>query len=174
MRLAALLLLALPLAGACTGQPWLPGDGASPPAAAGAPIFREISIAPHGTIALAAPFEQRATSARVLSVGMYLLVGDGTASYGGTDSLLVEVDRDDIVRALHFVYPAAFDFDASVAEYTATLGAPRDRTVVDSAGGRLERLAWSDARTRFTLSRWVRGGQPARTRSVLRSATDAH
>ena len=171
MRLTALLLPAI--VGACSGPPWLPGDGASrpaSPAASGAPIFREISVEPHGTVALATPFEQRATSARLVGMGTYLLVGDGTVSYGGTDSLLVEVDRDDLVKAMHFVYPAGFDFAASVAEYTAMLGAPRHRTVTDSAGGRLERLTWSDVRTQFTLTRFVRGGEPARVRSLLRGA----
>jgi hypothetical protein len=164
----AWFLVLLAFAGGCTGRSNPSAAGASTAAAAGGPIFREISVEPRGTIRLGTPFAQRATVARSVAPGTFVLVGDALMSYGGTDSLLVEVDPENRVRAMHFVYPARFDLAAAVAEYTAMLGAPRERVTVDSAGGRLERASWSDGRTEFILLRLARDGETRRVWSLLR------
>jgi hypothetical protein len=91
------------------------------------------------------------------------------ATFGGTDSILVEVTPDARVAALHFAYPAIHDFAASVAEYTASLGPPIIRAEKDSAGGRVEAVAWRDARTSFVLSQFRQPGRPVRVPSVLRN-----
>jgi hypothetical protein len=135
-------------------------------------LFREIDVQPHGMIRLGAPFTQQLTLGREVGPGRFMLVAQGM-SFGGTDSLLVEVDPEGKVLALRFVYPATYDFAHNVAEYTSALGDPVRRTVVDSAGGYLERVRWADAQTEFLLQQFRHGRLGVRTWSVLRDRAAA-
>lgn len=162
-RVTAITLVSL---AACTPAPSPP-----PGEAASQALFREISIQPFGTVSLSADFAQRHTNAAPLGSGLYVLNAP-RGSFGDTDSILVHVDGDNRVTALDFVYQAGKDFAAALAAYDGSLGAPASRTVIDSAGGQVERATWEDARTRFELARFSTAGRPSRvvSRMVDRTA----
>ena len=137
-------------------------DSATTPRA----IFREIDIRPFGKVTLGAPFAQRAPTAVAIGPGVFALVADD-GHFANTDSILVRVDGENRVRALVFIYQAGTEYDAGVTEYQGSLGIPASRTLVDSAGGKLDRAAWEDERTRFELTRFVAAGTPPRVASTL-------
>lgn len=130
-------------------------------------IFREIDVRPLQPIALGAPFDQRPGTAALIGPGVYVLLLEGRGGFGGTDSLLVRVGPDNRVTSLRFVYPASQDYTAMLREYEGSLGRPGETATKDSAGGRLERAAWEDARTRFEVTRFSAPGQAPKLTSVM-------
>lgn len=138
----------------------------TPGSSAATPIFREIDIRPYGVIALGKPFTQRVGIGKEVRPRLFVLDVPG-AQFADTDSILVELDGSDRVIALHFVYQAGKDYGASVNGYEESLGAPTARTSADSVGGKVDRVVWEDADTRFELSRFRHPSRQPRIASVL-------
>jgi hypothetical protein len=142
-------------------------DVARPPVAP-PPIFREVSIAPFGRLALGAPLAPTAAQlSHPTGAGEVALVSPG-GRFADTDSLLVRLDGDGHVAALRFVYVPGKDFAATVADYTTDFGAPATQSG-DPSGAGPARAAWNDRRTRFELLR--AGGPDRRVSSMLQDVT---
>jgi hypothetical protein len=119
------------------------------------PIFREIRVDPLPPIQLGAAFAAQRTSSR-LNDSTYRLQPDG---FGGTRQLLIHLDGNGIVRGMSFLYGAEETYEAKVAGYVESLGAPiAARTRGDSVWTR-----WEDGSTRFEVSRVTRGGAEMQT-----------
>ncbi|MEM7417485.1 MAG: hypothetical protein AAF389_18490 [Gemmatimonadota bacterium] len=118
-------------------------------------IFREIQIAPYGTISLGEPFVQADVLGRQLAEDVYLL----PPGFGGTLGIAVSLDADDRVAALIFEYAHDFDFSGAVEGYRADLGEPSVLSVGDArdSADTTACVVWEDAQTRFEMYR--RGDQ---------------
>ena len=113
-------------------------------------IFREISVDPLPPIRLGAPFAAQSASRR-LNDSTYQLQPDG---FGGTRQLLIHLDADGTVSGISFVYGDEETYEAKVADYVASLGAP----VAAGVQGDSIWTRWQDHSTRFEVSRVRRGG----------------
>ncbi len=149
------ILLLLILTGCVATQP-----SASP--AARPAIFREVRFDPYQPITLGEPLPPTAPPG--VRRGEFLVLAD--LSFGGADSIYVELRNDRRVIGLHFVYPDTTDYLAQVASYSENFGAPR-RVVADSAGGDIERAVWQDPTTVFLLSRFTGADGNERISSAL-------
>jgi hypothetical protein len=134
----------------------------------GPPIFRQVSFPPFSAITLGEPLPERAPPT--------VLIGPRRAAFahpfGDTDSIFVEWDdAGKRVRAVEFLYPATKSISRAIDDYEALLGLDNQRSVVDSAGQRLERWLWRDQATMFELSSLTVGEKRTRVWSILRDRT---
>ena len=108
-------------------------------------IFREINIAPYGTVALGSKFSQRDSLAAEVLPSLYLL-GPG---FGGTEGIFVKLKDDDTVAALLFIYGPDYDYAGSRSDYVEMLGPQRGSTTDEAA----QCDVWEDEATRFEMAR---------------------
>lgn len=103
-------------------------------------IFREIQIG-GGVIQLGKPLPDVVpvvTGDTIVPVPAQLI--------GGAEAIRAHLTPDGLVRMLWFDYSPRSNYSEMVAEYAATLGAPRKEPFRTG-----ERAVWEDARTRFEL-----------------------
>jgi hypothetical protein len=110
------------------------------------PIFREISVAPFGAIALGSSLAREDIARRLTDSTWVLRPG----VFGGAEAITVHVLKDGRVSALEFVYANGTSYLEAVREYSTFLGAPAGAGGMD---GGPEWIYWSDRRTRFELTR---------------------
>ena len=114
-------------------------------------IFREISIAPHGTIALGEPFQQAGEIGRRLQSNVYLL----PPGFGGTKGIVVVLGPEGRVIALLFEYTGTETYDEMVSGYRTMLGSSEERITTSSPSGTGAPsgvcTSWNDGRTLFEV-----------------------
>ena len=133
-------------------------------AQAARPIFREISIAPLGSVALGQLFAQHSLIGAPVEPGLYQL----PAGFGDTKAILIRVDSTNVVQAMYFVYVDGKSFDSAVESYAADLGVPLGTEEMDSAGAHIRRAMWQDSLTYFELTRRQHPDSFAQVISLLR------
>jgi hypothetical protein len=116
------------------------------------PVHRDIDLAPYGKIVLGEPFTADSIATRHPE-GFYALRPGTFAGAEAVDVIVV----DDLVAAIRFTYaPVAADYETYVANATEALGPPLRGTREVDGGGRMDCVAWRDARTvlEICLTTW--------------------
>lgn len=111
-----------------------------------APLFRHITLAPHGTITLGTMLDRPDITVQLSDSSWTLKAG----VFGGAEAIVVYVLPDRRVYALEFLYAPETSYERLVSIYRKRLGAP------SGAGGRgdgPDLTTWQDSTTRFAVSR---------------------
>lgn len=120
-------------------------SGASVSAQTPSRVFREVTIAPAGRIALGEPLAQPGRFAQVRE-GLYEL----KPAKGPAKSIMVAIDSSNVVRAVFVTYARGKDYAASRAAYVRTLGTPEEIDEVEE-GAVIKGAAWEDSITYFAV-----------------------
>ena len=113
--------------------------------AAPLPVYRELTVAPAGRVALGESFAQldRFTPVRD---GLYeLKPADGPAK-----SIMVAVDSSNVVRAVFITYAPGRDYAATRAAHARVLGTPEEIDEMEE-GAVIKGAAWHDSTTYFAV-----------------------
>jgi hypothetical protein len=122
-----------------------------------APLFRTVSFAPYGPIALGKPLTTLAPPGVPGRPGTVVLRG---GPFGDADSIEVRIDQERRVTGFLFVYPIRKSFDDAVTSYKRSVVGQPTHVTLDSSSGRVDRFVWREPETEFELSRLRdRGGQ---------------
>jgi hypothetical protein len=113
--------------------------------AAPARVFREITLAPVGRVALGEPLAEP---------GRFTQVGQGLYEVkppdGPARSIMVAVDSSNSVRAVVVVYGRGRDYAAARAAHIRKLGPPEEIDEVEE-GAIIKGAAWQDSTTYFAI-----------------------
>jgi hypothetical protein len=118
-------------------------------------FIREIELGSFGKVVLGAELVQRD---RILGDREGALHHLRAGTFGGAESLAVELDERHRVRAMHFGYEAGSSFDLYAASYTQLLGEPVARTRTATTEGEVVTLHWRDDETEHELVNTVSRG----------------
>ncbi len=119
-------------------------------------FIRDIDLGTHGTIALGARLADRGRIVERLDGALHYLRPD---TFGGAESIAVELTDDQLVRAMHFGYAVGTEFEGYVANIVQLVGEPVERTRTTTEYGWTEIARWQDELTIEELEQTVINGQ---------------
>jgi hypothetical protein len=125
-------------------------------------IFRTVTIAEGKTITLGDDFANKADLFE--KVGAHYRLKKGL--FGGAEEIRVFLNRELKINAIDFLYDASKDFGAAKKSYMKSLGTPSSEGEHGLSGGKVRRVSWEDAETRFHLVE-VRGNGKVSVSSTL-------
>lgn len=121
--------------------------GVAPLCAQAAParVFREVTIATVGRMALGEPLAEPGRFTQVYE-GIYEL----RPASGPARSVMVAIDSSNVVRAIVITYAPGRDYAAARAVHIRTLGPPEEIDEVEE-GAAIKGAAWQDSATYFAI-----------------------
>lgn len=108
-------------------------------------VFREVTVAPVGRVALGEPLAEAGRFTQVAEGVYELKPADGLAR-----SIMVAVDSSNVVRVVFITYRRGRDYAAARAAHVRALGPPEEIAEVEE-GAVIEGSAWQDSATYFAI-----------------------
>lgn len=122
----------------------LPTVSGAPVMAMGSRIFRYIDIGLYGKIYLGTYFMAQDVSEPTGETVYRLRRG----SFDGAETILFEVTKDNIIKAMYFDYPLGTSYETKVAIYSSDLGVPSGHSTPEPG---TKVTFWEDTETRFEV-----------------------